>query len=207
MRKEQVKKILLTPIVTDKYINGIFIKNNVIYSGQKYYSSDDCDMSDFAVGFYKIIYKNNLLKKELLNDKNKLNDLSIAGDTMNTYIKIAKLDKKNLLTDYLKEYYFKYRSLANFWLIPYLFGRKGKKLNGYDSISMFLELLECDYNEILKSHETYTNEIPDYNEFLNAHFLNNFSSDNYLRLFKSKNRKELVLNINENIDARAEEIS
>ena len=61
--KEIVKKILLTPIECNKRYKTIKLVNGEICSPQKYYCGEDCDMSDFAVGFYEIIYANILSLK------------------------------------------------------------------------------------------------------------------------------------------------
>ena len=91
-QRAQVYNILLTPIkfFSEKYKESneypdykieetnIFIDKNVIKSTQSYYPyypdsskkrypfSPDCDMSDFACGFYQIIYKD-ILNKDILN--------------------------------------------------------------------------------------------------------------------------------------------
>ena len=56
-KENTVYKILLTPIKCDKNIPKICLKDTVIYSPQLYKSTPDEDMSDFSVGFYKIVYK------------------------------------------------------------------------------------------------------------------------------------------------------
>lgn len=48
-QREKVRKMLLMPIVVDKKVKEIHIKDDIIYSGQKYYSTADEDMSDFAI--------------------------------------------------------------------------------------------------------------------------------------------------------------
>ncbi len=51
--KRDSKKILLTPIECNKRYKTIKLVNGEICSPQKYYCGEDCDMSDFAVGFMK----------------------------------------------------------------------------------------------------------------------------------------------------------
>ena len=57
-KSEKIKKvcdILLTPIICDKRIPEIIIRDGKIISPQLYYGVADEDMSDFSIGFYKIM--------------------------------------------------------------------------------------------------------------------------------------------------------
>lgn len=159
-KQEKVEKILLTPIICDKKRNKVVIEDGIIYTGQAYYSKADEDMSNFAVGFYNILYSECLPKDGLLSPKGKLNNCCYAGDTMNSFNSIAKLvdDKTtkgrgsiDILPDdlkFLKEYYGRYHCLANFWILPACIGRHSAKMNRYDSMDIFLNILKDDY-EIL----------------------------------------------------------
>ena len=126
--KEIVKKILLTPIECNKRYKTIKLVNGEICSPQKYYCGEDCDMSDFAVGFYEIIYANIIPGKKILNN-GFFTSKEFAGDTMNSFNSLANIildnnDKnsrssKDIWPDYLEKYEKDYHCLANFWVIIY----------------------------------------------------------------------------------------
>ena len=111
--KEIVKKILLTPIECNKRYKTIKLVNGEICSPQKYYCGEDCDMSDFAVGFYEIIYANIIPGKKILNN-GFFTSKEFAGDTMNSFNSLANIildnnDKnsrssKDIWPDYLEKY-------------------------------------------------------------------------------------------------------
>lgn len=67
-KENNVYNILLTPIKSDKNVHKIYMKDNVIYSPQLYKRNPNEDMSDFSVGFYKIVYK------DILGEKNEILD-------------------------------------------------------------------------------------------------------------------------------------
>ena len=79
--KKDVYDILMMPIKCDKNVKTISIENNYILSGQKYRSMEDEDMSDFAVGFYEIIYDSIIEPKGILNENGKFTNSDFAGDT------------------------------------------------------------------------------------------------------------------------------
>lgn len=123
-KREQVYNILVTPIISDKSISKIVKVDNFIRSPQKYYSSPDEDMSDFAIGFYRIIY---LEYGDILTDHGTLKDCCFAGDTMNSFNSIANIthgtgksknERKHINWEEncpkLFEYYNRYHCLANF---------------------------------------------------------------------------------------------
>ncbi|MCG2729851.1 MAG: hypothetical protein L6276_06145, partial [Acetobacterium sp.] len=84
-KQEQVEEILLMPIICNKFIRGTVRRGNLIYTGQKYCNSADEDMSDFAVGFYEIIYRNIMKVVEnpgsILDNTGHFIDKNFAGDT------------------------------------------------------------------------------------------------------------------------------
>ena len=101
---------------------------DVIKTSQKYIRKNDPDMSDFAIGFYEIIYKDILNGKTILDEKGYLQNKELfAGDTMNSFRTIKRRNPKENI---LKKYEYQYHCLANFWLIPMEMGRtiKGRKL-------------------------------------------------------------------------------
>ncbi|MEA4922925.1 MAG: hypothetical protein VB031_06105 [Eubacteriaceae bacterium] len=180
-KQKQVYDILLTPICCDKKYNKISKKRGTVLSGQKYYSNADEDMSDFAVGFYEIIYKN-ILKENVLDTEGHLYFEEFAGDTMNSFQSIANItpdagNTKNNRTDYkewpsyLQYYHDNYHCLANFWLIPMKLGRRSMKLNKFDSLDLFLDALEEDYDGEISCYEEYRNSISTFESFCEIHFV------------------------------------
>lgn len=112
-KQKQVEDVLLTQIVVTSEVNNIFKYNDKIYSSQSYESGLDPDMSDFAIAFYEIIYN----KKIISNGQ--IIDMNFAGDTINTGIHMKGQRKKVKLENR--------HCLANFWVIPYVHGRKREK--------------------------------------------------------------------------------
>ena len=76
----------------------------------------DCDMSDFACGFYEIIYKDILIGQNIVVEDGNFTNKIFAGDTMNTGI-ISKYGRKTKLSTH------KRHCLANFWILPMWLGR------------------------------------------------------------------------------------
>ena len=147
-KRKQVFDILIMPIKTVGYSNGtvnITKEGNIIKSTQTYYPYKiwnqkpvpitlDADISDFAVGFYEIIYGNIINAKSLI-ENDRFVDNKFAGDTMNSFETIANLFpeagscKKNRTLptawpDKLQQYKKQYHCLANFWILPIEIGRK-----------------------------------------------------------------------------------
>ena len=92
MKKEdQIHEILFMPIYCDKKHDKISCEDNKIKTGQKYSSTADEDMSDFAIGFYEIVYKDILNSKPLLEHNGSLCNNEYAGDTMNSFNTIANI--------------------------------------------------------------------------------------------------------------------
>jgi len=129
-RREQVYKILLAPVNKPTYSghvgerkvivkwNGSHIDTTQTYWPEykdtnqdsiRYPMNPDCDMSDFACGFYEIIYRD-ILPGHIVCEDGNLFDKEFAGDTMNTVKKMPSLTEK-------------YHCLANFWLLPMQLGR------------------------------------------------------------------------------------
>lgn len=161
-KEEHVKKILLMPIeCTTQKSKNIFRYNGRIFSSQEYRGYDP-DMSDFAVGFYKIAYNEILGEKEFL-DKENLNNF--CGDTMNTYKKIVK----RINNSEAEEWYNEYHCLANFWLLPKHVGRSSsctarlglmqfsKSKRGIDDyVDKFLNNYKTHYIEYSRHFPVYT---------------------------------------------------
>lgn len=203
-QKEQVKRILRRPIVCIRWNKKPFIRDNIIYSGQTYYSTPDEDMSDFAVGFYNIVY-GDILKNGMLDKWNLLNK-DFAGDTMNSFISIAKLanfEKSNCeITEIILDYYNSYHCLANFWVLPFNIGRRSAKLNLYDSLDIFLETInsEAEYKKTMGKYDSYINAFS-YNEFLEKHFLNTYTPKRIE--YKEETVTDLINHANDMMERRA----
>lgn len=214
LNKNIVKKILLMPIKCYNHNDGIYIKDNIIYSGQKYYSTLDEDMCDFAVGYYNIVYKKDILDKTLLSDK------QFAGDTMNSFESIANLvvnagkSKKdrteyNTWPIYLQNYYTQYHCLANFWLLPMEIGRKNTKMNRYDSPYLFIKLLS--ENKYIfsnyKDYEMFFCENSNTNNYISAFIKNHYLSDTLCDLiiqhYNQEDAEQLIKLILQDIKKRA----
>lgn len=179
--KKQVEEILLMPIeCTTQSSENIFTHNGRIFSSQKYKGNLDPDMSDIAVGFYNIIYKNILSKYGLLKNDDYCS-INFVGDTMNSFNSIANIvpgagrsvtqrTDKELWPSFLQNYHNRYHCLANFWVLPRCIGRCGKKLNSQDSVDIFLNILQEDYS-ILDKYTDYFEQIEEYKTFCQKHFI------------------------------------
>lgn len=206
-KTEQVYELLLMPIYCNKKFNEITRRDNQILSGQKYYSSADEDMSDFAIGFYEILYKEILDNSSILNQWGFLQSNEFAGDTMNSFNTIANITpgagrsraKRTSFDEwpeYLQEYHKKYHCLANFWILPMDIGRtisggsnKAKKPIS-DYMDRFLQML---HDEILFDicDRDYFKRFNSWYDFRNKHFLD----ESYI-----VNESEIKMYSNSNID-------
>lgn len=217
VKREQVYMVLMKPV---KYSTKrtshekaiIEMKEDVIYSTQLYNGMLDCDMTDFACGFYQIVYKDFLYNaniQSVVNVEKGLNDIEFAGDTMNSFNTVANLVKeagksKKLRTNenmwplYLKEYKYTYHCLANFWLVPMPIGRtldelsKAKRTKDY--MDRFLKILQKDF-------QTYVKEFPKYfsamdeslNEFMEIHFLkDSYIQNNQILKFSNGKPQDII---------------
>lgn len=224
-KKEYVRKILQTQIVCEKREEGISYDSNdkVIRTGQKYCNNLDEDMSEFAIGFYEIVYSDiveKILHGHILKSDGTLVNCCFAGDTMNSFNSIANLfseagktikerkqTNKENWPDRLKTYEKQYHCLANFWILPFCIGRTGKKLNYYDSMDIFLEKLNSDY-KILEKHSSYFNAISTFPDFKKIHCITEYElNSNTLSMYKEKVAEELIGRVQNTINKRAEEIS
>lgn len=172
-KRKQVYGVLITPIECIGFSDGtVNIKKtgNIIKTTQTYYPYKkwrcplDEDMSDFAMGFYEILYKGLLGGNRMICDDD-LVDRFYAGDTMNSFNYIANLfpqagrSRNSRTPNYmwpkvLQEWELKYHCLANFWIIPMEIGRKndnefskGSYENGLnDFMDRFLDLMSISDN-------------------------------------------------------------
>lgn len=137
--------------------------NKIILSGQKYGSIADEDMSDFAIGFYEIVYQGLIPDKKLLKEDGGLLNMQFAGDTMNAKVYCGKDVDAN------SSWKSKYHCLANFWLLPVNVGRSSAKTpkddrkyskskNGInDFLDIFLEYYSDKYKEYADKYGDYIN--------------------------------------------------
>ncbi len=160
-------------------------------------------MSNFAVGFYEVLYKE-MLGSKILSENGeftpclagaegcsctKKSRSCFAGDTMNSFNSIANLvgvtstmlkDGSGLskLPQFLLEYYSQYHCLANFWLIPSAIGRTGlKKIgnnqNSYDSMDLFLNGIKDEFS-MFKNYQDYYEKVKTYEDFCRIHFIEKY---------------------------------
>ena len=240
-KNEQVEKVLLTPIsVTGYKGNGtIQIKKEeaLIKTTQAYYPSKnypislDADMSDFAIGFYEIIYKD-FLENKILNGTDALFNREFAGDTMNSFDTIAntvpgagkssaKRTERSEWPKYLQEYYDQYHCLANFWVLPMVVGRKvdNKYYKAYsnyysvdggtqDYMDRFLKVLKDNFGVYKESYPDYFRKLDSFEDFLNVNYINDvYYKDGCIVDYSSLEAEERIGRITDNIKGRARAIS
>lgn len=205
-KTDQIREILLMPICCDKKQDKISREDNKILSGQKYYLTTDADMSDFAVGFYEIVYKDILNSKPLLEHNGSLWNNEYAGDTMNSFNTVANITPgagksrsqrtaKEEWPEYLRNYHSKYHCLANFWILPMEIGRtiKGtlnKAINPIgDYMDRFLKMVHSEIGFDRYSRE-YFRCFKSWDEFTCKHFLINSYLDQELKIDLYSNSNE-----------------
>lgn len=227
VKVQQVYEVLLKPINCEKHSGfgidrkvNISNENSIIQSTETYWPqyknrntgelfrypfSSDCDMSDFACGFYEIIY-NDILQGEsiVVNEVGNLVDKEFAGDTMTSVSKLPGLRDN-------------YHCLANFWLLPMEIGRTSKndwtktsrKYDVQDFMDRFLSLLKSNFEKYKCLYQSYFKNIDTFENFAVIHYLSGSYVD------KKYNIKEFSNNIDtstsdallELMKSRAENIS
>lgn len=232
-KQKQVKEILCMPIVCEKRKTKIIREckggsiGDVIYTGQTYSRRLDEDMSDFAVGFYEIIYKD-ILCTEMLLEKD-LNNKEFAGDTMNSFNTTAnsvpeagKSAKQRTIMgkwpEYLQKYHAKYHCLANFWIIPMEMGRGlrgelNKARRVCDYMDRFLEMIKQEVRfDMPEDEREYFRRFDDRKDFIDRHFINcYFEADEEEKLkikkYSNNNAEKFIAGAMERIEERADEIA
>ncbi|MCO7124602.1 hypothetical protein NIE88_02255 [Sporolactobacillus shoreicorticis] len=224
-KTDQIREVLLTTICCDKKQSKISREDNIILSGQKYYSSTDADMSNFAVGFYEIVYKDILNSKPLLKHNGSLWNNEYAGDTMNSFNTVANITPRagksrvqrtamEEWPEYLQNYYRKYHCLANFWILPMEIGRttKGilnKAINPTgDYMDRFLEMVHSKIRFYGYDRE-YFRCFNCWGEFTDKHFLINSYLNEELKIelysnFNEDKSRKFIKKALEKIGQRAE---
>lgn len=220
-RKDVVKKLLLAPIV-----NGDFIRseNGKIYTGQRYYTGFDPDMTDITVEFYKIIYN-----KDILDENGRLQNEQYAGDTMCSFNTVANMvpeagkSKKHRTPystwpKYLQDYYNHYHCLANFWILPKKIGRNAfgtlckAKRGLYDYMDRFLRFYRENLDRYKTEYPDYGDTFGSFEEFARRHFLvgsyvcENKNSLEIVDFSYCNDPKKIIYNMQNKIEKRAESI-
>lgn len=229
-KQKQVYEILLMPIECEKYkYNSIYREGKIIYTGQRYTSKfSDADMSDFAIGYYEIIYKSVLRGELILSDDGNLSNPNFAGDTMNSFNTVAnrvpgagksrkarKLISRLLWPQYLQAYELNYHCLANFWLLPLELGRTLKPMSkarvGKDYMDRFLQVYATDVKYYEVKYEQYFTRIGGFTEFANTHFLigNNVNENMQIEVYSTpiKDGRKFIQRAQEIMKHRADLIS
>lgn len=203
-------------------IPNIYMENKVIHSTQTYESSFDQDMSDFAVGFYEILYKSLLEEQKILHQKKLVND-AFAGDTMNSFNTIAnrvpeagksrkQRTDKEVWPEYLSDFKEHYHCLANFWLLPMEIGRKSNqpysKTRCKDYMDRFLNQISKEFEEVMDR-----DKYKDFEEFKTIHFLEGSyigAEDGNILSFSNSSKntaEEVIISMTQIIYKRAEMIA
>ena len=195
-KRAQVYNVLLTPIECTEYsernpkmkLDNSTIKSTQTYYPYKQYNGEkkdiqlDPDMSDFAIGFYEIIYKD-ILDKSILHENDGFANKEFAGDTMNTGIISKDGRKTKLATD-------KRHCLANFWILPMWIGRDWTKnphpehsktrKDRNDYMASYLKYVEGNWSLLLNDKNVggYFNKFKNSTDFRDKHFIpNNVESE------------------------------
>lgn len=219
-KAKKVYEVLLTPIICNKKNSKIIIQDGIIRSSQLYYGSADEDMSDFSIGFYKIIYKDLLSNSngDILSEKGYPIDKEFMGDTMHSFNSLANI----ILNDASKkvrspiekwppelvEYYSRYHCLANFWIIPMRHGRKSAKLSRYDSVDYYLTRVK---EHLINDAEGYFEKFISWEHFLESHYISSYVlKKRPLLMYETKNKNNCIIElkrINECWELRANELA
>ncbi len=227
-KSQDVYNILITPIQTTRYSkNKVSINKagSVIETTQTYYPYKewngqevdiriDSDMSDFAVGFYEILYEE-LINTNILDKNDRIIDKVFAGDTMNTGI-ISKHRRKTKLPEHQRH------CLANFWILPMWIGRDWDKNphpehsktrnNCNDYIKLYLKYVKDNWDVLQKDKNVgkYFLKFKNFDDFMDKHFIPNnveseteqdqinFIKDRAKAISESKYAKELWNYFSEN---------
>lgn len=188
IKRKQVYEVLLMPINCEKHCGfennrkvNISKQENCIISTETYWPQykdkitgkpirypfrSDCDMSDFACGFYEIIYASLLNGNKIVNEVGNFVDKEFAGDTMTSASKLPGLIDK-------------YHCLANFWILPMEIGRTSnndwtktsRKYDIQDFMDRFLSLLKANFDEYKCKYSSYFENINTFECFVKTHYL------------------------------------
>lgn len=228
-RKKQVYDLLLTPILCSRTAQSICREGDHILSPQRYCYGIDPDMSDFAMGFYEVLYGDTLLAgQKLLRSDGFVADVELAGDTMNSFNTVANIvlgdvDSKHRSPESkwpedLRLFHRRFSSLANYWLLPMRLGRTGTKLNRYDSVDLFLDRLKSEF-PLFQSEErisyrgfqanNYFRKFRDYDDFCGIHYVSEgIEAEKLLTLYRNKDDCPTIITaMIDSIEMRAKQIA
>lgn len=184
---EGVYEILLMPIICDDRKRAhLERRGDAILTGQRYCSTFiDEDMSDFAVGFYQILYGHLWGGHPMLDEKGNVQDWEFAGDTMNSFNTTAnrvvgsERPPEDRWPAFLSDYHRRYHCLANFWILPMETGRtlKGelnKARRAQDYMDRYLRVIRDEApfgggRRFYKSFSSWDDFV--YREFLRSGYL------------------------------------
>ncbi len=180
-------------------------------------------MSDFAVGFYEILYQNLLDSNHMLDKYGNLINFEFAGDTMNSFETTANrtpgAGKAKVLRtpesewpEYLREYAHSYHCLANFWVLPMETGRSiqgklNKARRALDYMDRYLLVL---YDEVKFDGEErfYHNCFQNWQDFLDTHFLQSgYLEGDTIRIFSQGTAEEFIRGAIKAMEGRAKDIA
>lgn len=149
----------------------------------RYEFRPDCDISDFACGFYEILYKDILIGRNIVDEDGNFTNKIFAGDTMNTGI-ISKYGRKTKLSTHQRH------CLANFWILPMWIGRDCTKnphpehsktrKDRNDYMASYLKYVEGNWSLLLNDKNVggYFNKFKNSTDFRDKHFIpNNVESE------------------------------
>ena len=234
-KNELCKEILLMPIHCDKKYESIKLsEDGIILSGQKYrqkYIDEvaDPDVSDIAVHFYEIIYKDLFGKYNLSSLLNGcyFRCSEFAGDTMNSFnttanktpgagIKSKERTPKDEWPEYLRNYSERYHCLANFWLLPVEIGRSLdgnlNKARGpiNDYMDNFLHMIKTEV-KFDKSERCYFRAFDSWEDFVDTHFINGYIKNGAVNMYSTGDvglcSEKIIENMLSRVEQRAEDIA
>ena len=223
--RQQIYELLLMPVACDnRNRENIERLNDIICTGQRYSSPyTDEDMSDYAVGFYEIVYGKFLEQHTMLDEKGNVIDWEFSGDTMNSFETTANRTPgagktRDVRTpesewpNFLRIYKRRYHCLANFWVLPVDTGRtlKGelnKARRASDYMDRYLTVLHEEVKFNGKERE-YHNRFTSWDDFLDRHFLRSgyFDGDTIIGMSHGT-AEEFVSCALKAMEGRAREIS
>lgn len=225
-KRKQVYEVLIMPIKCEKHCGFddnreviICKKDDIVISTETYWPeyrdkdtgkphrypfTADCDMSDFACGFYEIIYAPLLNDKKIVDEVGNFVNKEFAGDTMTSVSQLRGLEKE-------------YHCLANFWVLPMELGRKSEnklsKTSNYydikDFMDRFLLLLRYKFDDYKNTFPEYFKKIDDFKTFSDIHMLSeSYLDENNMVLQYSDVVDKFTENyLSKKIKKRAEKIS
>lgn len=132
----------------------------------RYDFSPDPDMSDFACGFYEIIYKDLLGGKKIVDNNGCFVNKEYAGDTMTSVSRLPGLRDR-------------YHCLANFWILPMELGRRSKHplsktspcYDIRDFMDRFLRLLKDELEKYKRGFPDYFSKADKFERISDIHLL------------------------------------